>query len=42
MTTATYESTIPARAAWAHVVSKGQTLRLVDIGGNQAVDCLLI
>ncbi len=41
MTTAAYESTIPARAAWAHVVSKGQTLRLVDIGGNQAVDCLL-
>ena len=35
------DETIPARAAWAHVVEAGRTLRIVDLGGNQAVDCLL-
>ena len=27
--------------AWSGVVAAGQTLRIVDLGGNQAVDCLL-
>lgn len=35
------DEVIPARAAWSHVVSQGQTLTIVDLGGNQAVDCLL-
>ncbi|MCU1374753.1 MAG: urea carboxylase-associated protein 1, partial [Actinomycetia bacterium] len=33
--------TLPARAAWAQVVEAGQTLRIVDLAGNQAVDCLV-
>ena len=33
--------TIEARAPWSRVVPAGQTLRIVDLGGNQAVDCLL-
>jgi urea carboxylase-associated protein 1 len=32
---------IAARAPWAQVVAKGHTLRIIDVGGNQAVDCLL-
>jgi urea carboxylase-associated protein 1 len=32
---------IPARAPWSHVLTRGETLRIVDLGGNQAVDCLL-
>jgi urea carboxylase-associated protein 1 len=32
---------LPARAAWARVVEAGQTLRIVDLEGNQAVDCIL-
>jgi hypothetical protein len=36
-----YDFTIPARAPWSHVVRKGQTLRIIDLEGNQAVDCLL-
>ena len=36
-----HDETLPARAAWAHVVGAGQTLRIVDLAGNQAVDCLL-
>ncbi len=32
---------IPARAPWAHVVRKGQTLRIIDLEGNQAVDFLM-
>jgi urea carboxylase-associated protein 1 len=35
------DETIPARAPWSHVVRRGQTLRIIDLGGNQAVDCLL-
>ncbi len=26
---------------WSHVVEKGQTLRIIDLEGNQAVDCIL-
>lgn len=36
-----YDQTIPARAPWAVVVKKGQTLRIIDSEGNQAVDCIL-
>jgi len=32
---------VPARAPWDHVLRKGQTLRIVDVEGNQAVDFLL-
>jgi urea carboxylase-associated protein 1 len=35
------DETLPARSAWAHVVEAGQSLRIVDLAGNQAVDCLL-
>ncbi|GAA4084005.1 urea amidolyase associated protein UAAP2 [Nonomuraea soli] len=33
--------TVPARAPWSAVVRSGQTLTITDLGGNQAVDCLL-
>jgi urea carboxylase-associated protein 1 len=33
--------TVPARAPWLHHVAAGQTLRIVDLEGNQAVDFLL-
>jgi uncharacterized protein len=32
---------IPARAAWEHVVRSGETLRIIDLEGNQAVDFLM-
>jgi uncharacterized protein len=32
---------VPARAPWSKVVEAGQTLRIIDLEGNQAVDCLL-
>ena len=32
---------VRARAPWSHVVAAGQTLRIIDVGGNQAVDCLI-
>ncbi len=32
---------LPARAPWSGVVPRGATLEIVDLGGNQAVDCLL-
>lgn len=32
---------VPARAPWRAVVKKGQTLRIVDLEGNQAVDFLM-
>jgi len=32
---------VPARAPWDAVVRKGQTLRIIDLEGNQAVDFLL-
>ena len=35
------DEVVAARAAWSAVVPAGQTLRIVDLGGNQAVDCLL-
>lgn len=36
-----YDQTVPARAPWAVVVKKGQTLRIIDLEGNQAVDCIV-
>ena len=35
------DEVVEARAPWAQVVCRGETLRIVDLGGNQAVDCLL-
>jgi urea carboxylase-associated protein 1 len=35
------DETIPRRASWAHVVEAGQTMRVVDLEGNQAIDFLL-
>src|SRR6201996_4847233 len=32
---------IPARAHWDHIVRAGETLQIVDLEGNQAVDFLL-
>lgn len=35
-----YDFTVPAGEAWMETVKKGQTLRIVDLDGNQAVDTL--
>ncbi|MDD7813887.1 DUF1989 domain-containing protein [Mycobacterium sp. CSUR Q5927] len=35
------EDVVPARAPWAAVVRAGQRLQIIDLHGNQAVDCLL-
>ncbi len=32
---------VPARAPWTAIVRRGQTLRIVDLEGNQAVDFLM-
>jgi uncharacterized protein len=37
----THDVVVEARAPWAYVVRAGQTLRIVDLEGNQAVDCIL-
>ncbi len=37
---AIYRHVIPAGNYWMHVVKKGQTLRLLDLEGNQAADTL--
>ena len=39
--TAIYNEVLPARHPWARVIKKGQILRIVDLGGNQAVDFLV-
>ena len=36
-----HDEVVPARAPWSHPVAKGQTLRIVDLEGNQAVDFLM-
>lgn len=36
-----HDEVVPARAPWIHKVRKGQSLRIVDLEGNQAVDFLL-
>ena len=38
---AVVDEVVRARAPWAGVVERGATLRIVDLAGNQAVDCLL-
>ncbi|HEV7752656.1 MAG TPA: urea amidolyase associated protein UAAP2 [Baekduia sp.] len=35
------DEVVPARAPWSSVVAAGHVLSIVDLGGNQAVDCLL-
>jgi len=37
---AIYDRTIPAGEGWMHEVKAGQTLRIVDLEGNQAADTL--
>src|SRR5271155_713378 len=32
---------VPARAPWSRIVRRGETLRIVDLEGNQAVDFLV-
>ena len=39
--TVVLDETVRARAPWSHVVRAGQTLRIVDVAGNQAVDCVV-
>ncbi len=36
-----HDETVPARAPWMHRMNAGETLRIVDLEGNQAVDFLL-
>jgi urea carboxylase-associated protein 1 len=38
---ALHDEVVAARAPWSHVVRRGQTLRIVDLEGNQAVDFLV-
>ena len=35
------DDVVQARAPWGCVVEAGQVLTIVDLAGNQAVDCLL-
>ncbi len=35
------DTVVPARAPWSSVIKAGQSLEIIDLGGNQAVDCLL-
>lgn len=37
---AIYSEVIPAGESWIHPIAKGQTFRIVDLEGNQAVDTL--
>lgn len=39
--TIVHDEIVPARAPWLHRIDAGQTLRIVDLEGNQAVDFLL-
>jgi urea carboxylase-associated protein 1 len=36
-----HDEVVPARAPWLHRVNKGETLRIIDLEGNQAVDFLM-
>ena len=36
-----HDAIVPARAPWLHHMGAGETLRIVDLEGNQAVDFLL-
>jgi urea carboxylase-associated protein 1 len=35
-----HDEIVPARAPWLHAIKAGETLRIVDVEGNQAVDFL--
>lgn len=35
-----YDEAVPARAPWTYTIKAGQTLRIIDLEGNQAVDFL--
>ena len=37
---AAYDFTLPAGDGWMHEIKRGQTFRIVDLDGNQAVDTL--
>jgi urea carboxylase-associated protein 1 len=37
---ATYDYVLPAGEGWMHEIKRGQTFRIVDLEGNQAVDTL--
>src|SRR3954449_13006792 len=41
VTTTVADEVVEARAPWGRVVKAGETLRIIDLEGNQAVDCLL-
>src|SRR5215218_6019443 len=41
LVTTLHDEVVDARAPWAHGVEPGGTLRIIDLEGNQAVDCLL-
>ncbi|WP_442679253.1 urea amidolyase associated protein UAAP2 [Sphingomonas sp. ASY06-1R] len=36
-----HDEVVPDRAPWSHRVNAGETLRIIDLEGNQAVDFLL-
>jgi urea carboxylase-associated protein 1 len=36
-----HDEVVLARAPWSHVVRRGETLRIIDLEGNQAVDFLI-
>ena len=40
MSVVVHDEVVAARAPWSRVVGRGQTLRIVDLRGNQAVDFL--
>lgn len=35
------DETVRARAPWSGIVRAGEIMRLIDLGGNQAVDCVM-
>lgn len=39
--TVVHDEVVAARAPWSLVVAAGHTLRIIDLEGNQAVDCVL-
>ena len=39
---AVYVEDVPAGEGWLHLIKKGQTFRILDLEGNQAVDTLFI
>lgn len=39
--TVLHDEIVPARAPWTFALKRGQTLRIVDLEGNQAVDFLI-